>query len=346
MPSKNVLLRVAVTVVLVGFLFWRVDLGQLWRELRHANYIWVPPAIGAFLFGKFLVAERWRIMMKPFGEVPVTHLFGTLLVSNLANLVLPARIGTVVRMMVPARRHDIGRPEQAGVVFGSEPLLEGLAFAGIGLFGLALVDVQGFPSFAFWLMVVGVAIAIALAIPFSRLQLGDNWTDHPLIRRLPGKAREFLNDQVPRFVEGFGVFRNWKIALPAVALSFVIWMFEVLMFLLLGQAFHVSLGIAAWMLVMVAANVVTSLPLTPSNLGAYEVVVTELLIALGVSSGVAGGYAIVAHLLNMVTIAVAGLVSMWVLDLGFKDLFSLQQDRDQQQRGEHQRVGAHAAGQS
>ena len=49
------------------------------------------------------------------------------------------------------------------------------------------------------------------------------------------------------------------------------------------------LSMPAWMLIMVAANLISAVPITPSNIGAYEVAITELLKALGVEAGAAGG---------------------------------------------------------
>ena len=48
------------------------------------------------------------------------------------------------------------------------------------------------------------------------------------------------------------------------------------MFGLFGLAFGIHLSMPAWMLIMVAANMISSLPITPSNIGAFEVAITEL----------------------------------------------------------------------
>jgi uncharacterized membrane protein YbhN (UPF0104 family) len=73
---------------------------------------------------------------------------------------------------------------------------------------------------------------------------------------------------------------------------------------------------------MVAANMISSVPITPSNIGAYEVAITELTKALGVDAGVAGGFAIAAHVFNIVWITGAGFIAMWALGLSWDDVFS------------------------
>jgi uncharacterized membrane protein YbhN (UPF0104 family) len=73
---------------------------------------------------------------------------------------------------------------------------------------------------------------------------------------------------------------------------------------------------------MVAANMISSVPITPSNIGTYEVAVTELAKALGVDAGVAGGFAIATHIFNILWITGAGFIAMWSLGLTLNDVFS------------------------
>ena len=94
------------------------------------------------------------------------------------------------------------------------------------------------------------------------------------------------------------------------------------MFLLFGRAFGVHLSFPAWLLIMVVANMISAVPLVPSNIGAYEVAVAESLKALGIDAGQAGALAIASHIFNILWITGAGFVAMWALGLGFADVFS------------------------
>ena len=120
----------------------------------------------------------------------------------------------------------------------------------------------------------------------------------------------------------------------ALGLSFALWLIEVGVFALLGIAFDITLSMPAWMLVMISANLITAVPITPSNIGAYEVAITELLKALGVEAGAAAAFAISAHVFNILWISGVGLVSMWALKLTFDDVFSLGAKRAEAARDE------------
>ena len=105
--ERRLIIRTAASLTLLGILIWRIDLSQAASALREADYFYVVPALALFGLAKLLVAQRWRLMMSRFADLPLPPLFGILLVSNLANNVVPARIGDVIRVQVPAQRYDI-----------------------------------------------------------------------------------------------------------------------------------------------------------------------------------------------------------------------------------------------
>ena len=320
--ERRLLVRTVASVGLLALLIWRLDLEAAGRALRDANYVYVIPGLLLFAVAKLLVAQRWRIMMSKFADLPLPPLFGILLVSNLANNVVPARIGDLIRVQVPAQRYHISRARMAATVFATESLLDGIAFAVLGLIGLALIDLRGFPTEVFWGILGVVTGGLIAVIPVSHLKLSDGWTQRGIMPRLPDRLRLALEEAVPHFIDGLAVFRDLRLGAQAISLSFVIWLIEVGMFALFGLAFGIHLSMPAWMLIMVAANMISSVPITPSNIGAYEVAVTELLKALGVDAGDAAGFAIASHVLNILWITVAGFVAMWALSLSLDDVFS------------------------
>jgi uncharacterized protein (TIRG00374 family) len=320
--DRRLLFRASASVVLIALLLWRVDLASAGRALRDANYLFVLPALALFGLAKLLVAQRWRLMMSTFADLPLMPLFGILLVSNLANNVVPARIGDVIRVQVPAQRYDVSRARLTATVFATESLLDGIAFAVLGLIGLALIDLHGFPTAVFWGVLGLVTGGLIAVLPLAHLKLQPGWEQRGLLAKLPERARELIETSVPHFIDGLAVFRDARLGAEAIALSFAIWLLEVAMFALFGAAFDIRLAMPAWMLIMVGANMISSIPITPSNIGTYEVAVTELVTALGVGGGLAGGFAIATHVFNIVWITAAGFVAMWSLGLSLEDVFS------------------------
>lgn len=337
--ERRLLIRTAASLGLLAFLVWRIDLQEAGRALRDADYAYVIPALALFGVAKLLVAQRWRLMMSKFADLPLVPLFQILLVSNLANNVVPARIGDLIRVQVPAKRYDMSRARLAATVFATESLLDGLAFAVLGLIGLALIDVNNFPRETFWAVLGLVTGALVAVVPLSHLKLQEGWTRRGVMPMLPDRPRLLLEEAVPHFIDGLAVFRDARLGAQAIGLSFVIWLLEVGMFALFGRAFGITLSMPAWMVIMVAANLVSAVPVSPSNIGAYEVAIAELSKALGVATGVAGGFAIATHILNILWITIAGSIAMWMLKLTPADVFSIGTGREDPQITQIAQIG-------
>src|SRR3989304_8511719 len=101
--------RLIISGSLVGFLIWRVDIAEALQTLTDVNYVYALPALSLFTMAKFVFAVRWKVILERLGQPPLGSLFGTLLVSNMANNVLPLRLGGLLRGQGPAQRHGLSR---------------------------------------------------------------------------------------------------------------------------------------------------------------------------------------------------------------------------------------------
>ena len=257
--ERRFLFRSAASVILLALLLWRVDLSAAGHALRDANYVYVIPALLLFGVAKLLVAQRWRIMMSKFADLPLAPLFGILLVSNLANNIVPARIGDLIRVQVPAQRYGTSRARVAATVFATESLLDGITFAVLGLIGLALIDLPNFPTGIFWGVLGLVAGGLIAVIPLSHLKLEPGWQRKGVLARLPDAGAGLdRGRRCHTSIDGLVVFKDLRLGAQAIGLSFALWLIEVGMFALFGLAFGIHLSMPAWMLIMVSANMISS----------------------------------------------------------------------------------------
>ena len=227
------------------------------RALRDANYFYVIPALALFGLAKLLVAQRWRMMMSKFADLPLTPLFGILLVSNLANNIVPARIGDLIRVQVPAQRYDVSRARLAATVFATESLLDGIAFAVLGLIGLALIDLHGFPTAVFWGVLGLVAGGLIAVHPAFAPEVCRGLDARGIMPRLPERFRLAWRKRCRTSSTAWpcSATRGW--ARRRSCSRSRIWLLEVAMFVLFGLAFGIQLSMPAWMLIMVAANMIS-----------------------------------------------------------------------------------------
>lgn len=99
------LVPLAITVVLVWYMFTKIDLAELWQTVRHGvAYQWILLAMGISVFSHIFRALRWQLQLRAMDITPPLQalccsIFGTYAL----NLVFP-RLGEVWRCSYIASR--------------------------------------------------------------------------------------------------------------------------------------------------------------------------------------------------------------------------------------------------
>lgn len=251
-------------------------------------------------------------------RVPVTRLVSPVLIGYLGNLVLPARLGEVVRAYLISRREGL----VFGAALGSVALerivdtatLAVMAFIAATLVGAASWIVQGTGFVA----AAGVILVAALAT--TGLQ--------PLVCLL-GRLESIKVMRAPisvlvRVLEPFahwsgGAHRRRAIGL-ALLLSLGAWLCNAAMFWLVGQAVGASLSPAGTILVMAITVLATAIPSAPGYVGTFELAAVTVAGSLGVPREIAFALAVLAHVLGVLPTAVGGSVALTRLGGGLRRL--------------------------
>ena len=304
----------------LALLLWRVDILDAARRVDDVDTRLLLPALLLFTASKGVHAYRWRLLLGHRSELPWTELFALFLAGNFANSLLPLRAGDLLRIEVPSRRHGIPRAELASGVVVVESLLDGVAFVALALAALTVVELPRplVPPFTLGgAVILGAFVAAVLAAQSGEEVHIARWA---ALRLFPMRMREAIVRRVAEAVAGMAAFRNLGVALLAFALSCFAWSTEVTTYYLVAQAFSLALSFPETLLVSVAANLVVAVPLTPWNIGQYEVAMTELLTLIGADRVAASAFAIGSHLLVMAWIGVTGMVALWSLGLSVREL--------------------------
>ncbi len=321
-----VLLQAALATGSFTFLALRVDLSRAVEQLTEIRLGWAVAGLVAFTLSKAIHSYRWRVLLRHRSGLKGRELFPVFLVSNLANAVVPLRAGDVLRVELTRRRFGIPRAELTSSVFLVESVLDGVAFVALLLPALLLLDPGALRTPTAALIGAIVLGAFAASLLIARLEVGvavDRWR---LVGWLPPALRDRVAAIVPSFMNGMRVLRGGRGMGIAIALSVVAWTAEVAVYWMMGRAFALDMGFSEAVLVTIAANVIVSLPLTPWDIGPYEVAVTEALAFMGFGLSEAGAYAVGSHLLLIVWISITGVAAMWTLHVGPRDLLAPRSD--------------------
>ena len=315
-------LRLVLVQVLIGgtavvVLLARNDLFEALRGLPHLRLGWAAAAITAFATSRLLHGARWRFLLRHRRGLPFRWLLGLFVFANFVNALVPFRLGDVLRVELPSRRFGIPRTELASNVLIVESLFDGISFVFLLLASLSLIDIP--PSLRAPLLLGALAV-VALFVLAGIAARGGWRSGAERGGLLPRRVRVQLARRLDDLIAGMATLGSLRSLALGVAISIVGWLLEVLTYWLLARAFGLDLTFAQTLLVTVAANMATAIPLTPWNVGPYELVVSELLIALGVDRGAVSQYAVGSHVLLVSWITLTGLIAMFAMRLSADDL--------------------------
>lgn len=309
MRQRSGLLRAAVgaaiSVVAIWLVLRSVDVGLAVEVLRTAEAGWIG-LMAAFIVTDLLIRGlRWQRLVAPIGRVRYSAMLAYLLVGYLANNVLPARIGELVRSHYLGDREGLSRTTTLGTVV-VERVVDFVVVVAIASAAIIVLSVRGIVASA---VLVGIAVAgllaaaVAVGIAAHRLPGAERITAAaqrwPRVGELAGKLRG-----------GLAVAGRPRTLADALGLSVLAWGATVLSFAAAGQAIGVELTIGQAALLAAGVALVTAVPAGPANLGTFELAAVEIGKAVGVPAHAAFALALLVHAGILVITSVGGLVAL------------------------------------
>jgi len=323
-----------VALPLLGLAFLRTDLGETADALGEAEYSLIAPAMALLALAFWLQAVRWRFLMKPLSDVPASRLFPVLLIGHLGNALLPLRGGEILRALVLKRREGVSRMATLGTL-AVERALDGLALVGLLVISMAFVQTND----GLWGLVIagavifGGATAALFAVAFRPERSAE--IAEIFISRAPRRWRNSLRTWLESFVTGTHVLRTLGGVGAVLMTTAWFWAIVVLVYLIVGEAFHLHEGIGTYVLVTAAANLSVSVPSSQGGVGPFEFFVRQTLVFAGVATPVATAYAVALHAVLLIPMISLGLVSLWIVGLSFAQI-THPADADAVEEGERQ----------
>jgi hypothetical protein len=306
---RNFLVRaaagVAVSIVALWLVLRSVDLQETADVLRTADWRWIA-ALAVFLCIDLAIRTlRWQRLLAPIAAVPYRHTLGYLLAGYLANNVLPARIGELVRSHYAGYREGISRSTTLGTIV-VERVVDLVTVVAIASVAILVLSVRGIVASA---VLAGVAVAGLLAVG---LAIGI------AAHRLPGAegiatwAERYprVREAVARLRDGLRVAGRPRTLVEALLLSAIAWGATILAFAAAGQSVDVQLTIGQAALLASGVALASAIPAGPASLGTFELAAVEIGKAIGVSSSEAFAIGLIAHVSILVVTSIGGIAAL------------------------------------
>lgn len=289
-PLLRALLGLAVSAVAIVLVLQQVDLAAAWAVLRDANLAFAAAAAGCIALDVALRALRWQGLLRPVASLPLPTVGASLLVGYLANNVLPARLGELVRSHHLGDRTGVSRASVLGTVVVERVVDTGVLVA-IASAAIVVLSVRGIVASAALLGLAATGFlvaALALALVAHRLPGAgrvlvalERW---PAIVRAAGRLRE-----------GLAVAGRPRTMAGAIGWSIAAWGATIVAFAAAGQAVGLELTWSQAALIAAGVSLVTAIPAGPGYVGTFELAAIQIAKAVGLPADPAFALALLAH---------------------------------------------------
>ncbi len=245
----------------------------------------------------FLRGMRYVVILDGLAiHITTLHSTAIVLLSQTANLVVPARLGDLVRMFI---LKDEGKAtySQGLSSIVVERIFDVVMVALLGFFALNFVfNVPGWFYTVITIPLVGGGIFLLLLYVLGMLESDNRYIQ--IVLRLVREVRQASLG--PRSLSILSVS------------SIVIWILDILVCLAVVLMFRQELAFPVVVLAIAIGNLVKAVPITPGGIGTYEAALAITFGLAGMPAVTATLVAIIDHLIKNAVTAVGGLISLYL----------------------------------
>jgi len=299
----------------------RLGVHRVIADIAGSSPLWIAVSLVLMAAAMLLRAVSWHAIVTaalPGRPVRFPAVASATMIGVLVSTAFPGRLGEPARAIVVARR--LGRVrETLPVLVGSlvsQMLLNLLALLALALTVLLTSTLlQDRPAAPAALLLLAGALVVAVLLA-PRLLAGR--CNGRLGRALLGLRRILVSVRA-----GLSVFRQRGRALEAATAQLAAWAVQLVAAYAVIRALGLDdrVGVAAAAAALLAVNVTAVVPVTPANIGVFQVAVAAVLTAgYGLSAGSALAYGIVLQAVEVVTAVALGVPAMLREGLTWSDI--------------------------
>lgn len=292
--------------------------------LKNADYRFLPFAFLLTYAVLWVRAKRWKVILRGLLEVETGFLFRITIIGFLANYVLPARIGELVRAALLGTRKKVSISAAIGTVV-VERLLDLISILLIFFLVYVSDSIPGAGSELGKVLNRAAVIFLAVAVGLMGiLWLLRNhttktvaWAEGSLGLLWP-RGSEKLAKALVSFAQGLRPAQTLGDVAELVFWTGCLWVLSASIVILLMETFGLGLPWGAAWFILVALGFGVSVPSAPGFMGTFHFSAMGALLLYGVGRPEALSFAVVLHAICLVPVFLAGipLLGMEGMSLG------------------------------
>lgn len=328
-------------IAVVYYFYQGSDWSAIMASMRHANPVWLLVTL-AFVLGSFFTrVQRWSYIVRVAKPVRFRHMFSATQVGFMVNFTLPGRLGEIVRAVLLSRLAKLPFPKTVAMVAVDRitDLVGLIVVMGIAIIGYPIRSDISIPAntvknpnpiilpqtliqkgelSAGVFLVALVAVLVAL---YLKQGLVIRWVG-AIVGVFSKKFAHKAQDIVQHFAEGLHIFRNAGDLTKSLLWSLATWGCFVGGLLSMMQAFNLAWPWYAPFVCQTLLAICMAIPVVPGLLGQFHlpiiigIVTTIPKTPLSEAQALAWG----AYFLNIVPIALSGIICLYLENVGLFEL--------------------------
>jgi uncharacterized protein (TIRG00374 family) len=305
------------SILLLVLAFWNVDFAKLMSVTAGASLLPIAAVAAINFVVVGIKAYRWKVVLGATKDVKLSTALLATVVGFMANNVLPARAGELVRIIVLGKKEGISKTTVLGT------LALDRVFEGVGMLVVLaslpfLLETPDWMRKGTLVFVIVMTAVLAVLIVMVRLESGKWVTWIPVSE----KWSMFLQTMVGKLKDGLRTLNNPGTTLVVLALSVFGWIVQAFMVWLCLHSIGLGgrFGLSHALFILMVINMGIMAPAAPGNIGTFEFSAMLALGFLDVDSTPALSFALIYHFVQMIPLTLAGILALPVLGVNLRDI--------------------------
>ena len=328
MSKKSYWVGLFVSVIFLFLFFRKIDWQAVGNIFRQVELLYTLPLMLVNFLTILIRSKRWEYLLRSIKRVPLVELYKTMAIGFMANYLLPARVGEVIRAILLGNRVRISKTASFATIV-VEKVFDGFTLmlmflvvvlflpfptSGSTVFNRENIKLVGLLSFLFYLAVLGTLLLMRFHNQRVNRVFGF------FLKPFPPSLASKIKEKVEAFIVGLGILRNARDIVMTCLYSVLVWGVTLLLIYALFFPFKINLSLLSAMFLMVVLVFGIAIPSAPGFIGTFHWACAAALMFLGVEANLAKSYAIVLWFISFIPITSLGLFLLWKEGLSFQAL--------------------------
>jgi hypothetical protein len=308
-----------IAIALLFASFYKVDFKQLWHALIGLNILYLLGAITCAVLMNWAKGMRWRALINDVKPISKLRVFALFHVGQMINLSLPMLTGQAARIVTLAKQEGLSK------TYCFTTVVMEVLFDAITLVVVVYVAsfIFAFPEWLraaeIWAAIV-VGLVLAMVIVLVRNERGLRYFSQKTARRRFPKSYKKLQKWTTSITSGVASLRSGRGIFWVSFYSLLVWIFHIGISVMLIQAFKLDVPAWAGVVVVIVNSFLLLVPISPGNLGSFQIAVIWALSLFGVGHAESAAFSIVLHFMDVAPVFAIGIYFLFSSHITFKKL--------------------------